>query len=112
TNRMRSVTRGGKEAVTRYRVLEEFDDASLVEIEIPTGRSHQIRVHFSEAGHPLLGDARYGGPDQNGEMVYPRQMLHAWKLSLDHPVTGEYLALEAPLPEDMAGILASLRNTS
>ncbi len=62
SNLMRSVARGGKEALTRYRVVEELDDASLLEVEIPTGRSHQIRVHLSEAGHPLLGDLRYGGP--------------------------------------------------
>jgi 23S rRNA pseudouridine1911/1915/1917 synthase len=109
TNLMKSVARGGKEAVTEYRVVEEFDRASLVEVEIPTGRSHQIRVHFSEAGHPLLGDTRYGAAASIEGTVAPRQMLHAFSLSLVHPVTGAAISLTAPIPEDMQGLIEKLR---
>ena len=109
TNKVKSVERGGKEAVTRYRVLEEFADASLLEVEILTGRSHQIRAHFAESGHPLLGDARYDGPGDWHGCPVRRQMLHAWRLSFPHPVSGAPLELEAPIPADMAGLLAELR---
>lgn len=105
TNLMKTVERGGKEALTRYSVLENFGDAALVEIEIPTGRSHQIRVHFAEAGHPLLGDGRYGGPKSWRNVEVPRQILHAWKLGFEHPVTRESLALKAPIPGDFAQLL-------
>ena len=104
-NRVRSVERGGKEAVTRFRVLERFPQATLVEVEILTGRTHQIRVHFAEAGHPLLGDRKYG----NAAVGCERQMLHAFRLSLNHPVTAAPLVLEAPLPPDMCAVLARLR---
>lgn len=110
TNRMKSVGRGGKEAITRYRVIEEFDDASLVDIEIPTGRSHQIRVHFSEAGHPLLGDTAYGGPASLKGLALPRQMLHAATLDFPHPVSGEALSIVAPLPDDMARLIAVFKS--
>jgi 23S rRNA pseudouridine1911/1915/1917 synthase len=109
SNKVKTVERGGKEAVTRYRVLEEFADATLVEVEILTGRSHQIRVHFSESGHPLLGDGRYDGPGLWRGFPVQRQMLHAWRLAIAHPVSGEPLELEAPIPADMAGLMAELR---
>lgn len=105
TNLMKSVERGGKEALTRYRVIESYGDAELVEVEIPTGRSHQIRVHFSEAGHPLLGDTRYGGVACWRGSQVSRQMLHAWKLQLDHPVSAESLAFEAPWPSDFVNLV-------
>lgn len=108
TNRMVSVEHGGKSAITRYRVLAAADDASLVEVEIPTGRSHQIRVHFAEAGHPLLGDPAYGGPVFLRGMTIPRQMLHARELLLDHPVTGVPLELKSPLPADFTAVLHHL----
>lgn len=108
TNRVRSVLKGGKEAITRYRVLSEFVNTSLVEVNILTGRSHQIRAHFSEAGHPLLGDERYGGPRFLEGRQIPRQMLHSLRLSLPHPVTDELLTLEAPLPADMAELIKDL----
>jgi 23S rRNA pseudouridine1911/1915/1917 synthase len=108
TNRMVSVDRGGKSALTRYRVLASMDDASLVDVEIPTGRSHQIRVHFSEAGHPLLGDPAYGGPTMLRGMAIPRQMLHARELSLAHPVSGVPLEIKAPLPADFTAALHHL----
>lgn len=110
TNRVKSVEKGGKEAVTRYQVLEAFAEASLVEVEILTGRSHQIRVHLAEAGHPLLGDQRYGGSAEWDGRPVPRQMLHAWRLSFQHPVTGDPLALEAPIPADMTELLEKLRS--
>jgi 23S rRNA pseudouridine1911/1915/1917 synthase len=100
TNRMVSVQHGGKPAITRYRVLATGNDAAVVEVEILTGRSHQIRLHFAEAGHPLLGDTAYGGPATFRGAAVPRQMLHASDLLLDHPVTGARLHLQAPLPDD------------
>lgn len=109
-NRVRSVERGGREAITRYRVLEEFAEASLVEVELLTGRSHQIRVHFSESGHPLLGDRLYGGPGFCRGLVIGRQMLHAMNLSIMHPVTGEHLELAAPIPDDFGQLLARMRS--
>jgi 23S rRNA pseudouridine1911/1915/1917 synthase len=112
TNLMKTVSRGGREGITNYRVAEEYSGASLVEIEIPTGRSHQIRVHFSEAGHPLLGDIRYKGVERLGETVIPRQMLHALSLELAHPVTGEALTLSAPLPEDMQQLIREMQKES
>jgi 23S rRNA pseudouridine1911/1915/1917 synthase len=108
TNLMKSVARGGKEAITRYRVLAHGDGADLVEVEIPTGRSHQIRLHFSEAGHPLLGDVRYGGSRQWDGCDTGRQMLHSWKLALPHPVTRQPLAMLAPVPADMRPVLDHL----
>jgi len=109
TNRIRSVNKGGKDAVTRYKVLEEFADASLVEVLILTGRSHQIRVHFSEAGHPLLGDVRYGGAAFFAGENVPRQMLHSWKLRFIHPRTREELLLEASMPVDMKALVETLK---
>ncbi len=108
--RMAVLTTGGKYAVTRARVLERFGGdrpaAALIECRLETGRTHQIRVHMAFAGHPLLGDSVYGrrtGPQ------FPRQALHATRLGFVHPVTGETLAFNSPLPEDMAGLLARLR---
>jgi 23S rRNA pseudouridine1911/1915/1917 synthase len=105
----------GKRALTRYRVLEQLADAALVEVELLTGRTHQIRVHFAEAGHPLLGDATYGGRRQpKGKAalaleVIGRQALHAWRLGFAHPRTGKPLSFEAPLPEDFQRGLDLLR---
>lgn len=100
-NRMKSVEKGGKEAITRYRVIRQSDAATLVDIDLLTGRSHQIRAHFSEAGHPLLGDLRYDGPATiNGHQI-SRQMLHAGNLSFIHPVSRERVSFEASLPDDM-----------
>ncbi|MBN1142487.1 MAG: RluA family pseudouridine synthase [Deltaproteobacteria bacterium] len=107
-NRMKSVTTGGKEAITRFRVLEQFAGAAYLEAEIPTGRSHQIRVHFSEAGHPLLGDDRYG-ESLRPSLGCPRLMLHAFSVVFPHPVGGTPLELTAPLPADMERMLGRLR---
>lgn len=101
SNKMKSVALGGKEAITHYKVLKEHEGYSLIAITLETGRTHQIRVHFSEKGHPLLGDSLYGGPEQFGNQRFTRQCLHAWKLELNHPVTGAPLCFEAATPPDM-----------
>jgi 23S rRNA pseudouridine1911/1915/1917 synthase len=108
TGRVQSVVAGGKEAVTRYRILQQFDGAALAAVQILTGRSHQIRAHMAEAGHPLLGDRLYGGAQNCQGQVVGRTMLHAWQLSLTHPVSGEHLVLQAPLPADLEKVLAAL----
>jgi 23S rRNA pseudouridine1911/1915/1917 synthase len=105
TNLMVSVDRGGKYAETRYRLLQTWALFSLVEVQLITGRSHQIRAHFSEAGLPLLGDVAYGGPSVVDNMLIPRQMLHSRELSFCHPVTGKKMAFSAPLPSDFSDIL-------
>ena len=111
----------GRHAVTRARVVEDFAaGASLVECWLETGRTHQIRVHMSYAGHGLLGDQTYGGkrrlsPKLFGEAAsdlgngFPRQALHAASLGFEHPVTGKMLSFTSPLPEDLTGLLAALR---
>ena len=85
--------------------------ASLLEIGLETGRTHQIRVHCAAMGHPVLGDVVYGSPSRDRQVldtIVRRQMLHAWRLQLIHPTTGIKLALEAPLPDDMLALLAQL----
>lgn len=82
---------------------------SLLEVTIKTGRTHQIRVHLSFAGHPIAGDDKYGDFNWNrqwGKRGHQRMFLHAWKLRINHPVTGAVMELEAPLPEDLAGMLS------
>lgn len=101
THRMQSVTNGGKEAITHYQILKDWSHSSLVSVELVTGRTHQIRAHFAEAGHPLLGDQTYGGPKIHGGCSWTRQCLHSWKLQLTHPKTGERLSFSAPVPSDM-----------
>ncbi len=95
----------GKRAVTAYRVLEAFDAASLVEVRLHTGRTHQIRVHFADRGHPLVGDSTYGR--QTSELGRPA--LHAHRLAFEHPITGAAVALEAPIPEDLSQLVRDLR---
>lgn len=108
TNLVVSVEHGGKQAETIYRLLQRMDNTSLVEVELLTGRSHQIRVHFSEAGLPLLGDTAYGGPQTVAGVDLGRQMLHSRKLAFDHPVTGKKMTFAAPLPSDFLSILKHL----
>lgn len=93
-----------KEAVTRYHVLERFKDSTLVELVLATGRTHQIRVHMSHIGHPLLGDDKYG---TRGE--YPRPMLHARLLGFSHPSSKKYMEFESPVPKDMKKIIKDKR---
>lgn len=102
----------GKRAVSHYRVLERFFGAALVEVRLETGRTHQIRVHLSDRGHPLLGDATYGRAKAVGGaegVEAPRVMLHAARLAFPHPASGAVMAFEAPLPADFEGVLARLR---
>lgn len=105
----------GKPAITVYRVLESFDGAALVEVDLLTGRTHQIRVHLAESGHPLLCDSMYGagrkakGRAAEAQEVLGRQALHAWKLAFPHPRTGKVLHVEAPLPADFEAALKVLR---
>jgi 23S rRNA pseudouridine1911/1915/1917 synthase len=91
----------GKTAVTHWRVVERRGPLSLVEVELETGRTHQIRVHFAEAGFPLLGDDLYGGRKAQTEAI-GRQALHAWKLGFSHPRTRKPVTLEAPVPRDFS----------
>jgi 23S rRNA pseudouridine1911/1915/1917 synthase len=95
---LRVVRAGGEAAVTRWEVVERYPAASLVRLELETGRTHQIRVHMLHAGHPVLGDRQYG---RRGLRTIERQALHAERLAFVHPSSGERLALEAPLPPDM-----------
>jgi 23S rRNA pseudouridine1911/1915/1917 synthase len=104
-------TASPREAVTLYKVKERFRNATLVEVEIKTGRTHQIRVHFAHLGFPVLGDRVYGGAKvaRLGEILIGRQMLHAESLSLFHPVTKTPLTFIAPPPSDMAEVIERLR---
>jgi 23S rRNA pseudouridine1911/1915/1917 synthase len=95
----------GKEAHTTFECLSSQEDACLVQCTLHTGRTHQIRVHMDHFGHPLVGDSLYAGPMTMG---IDRQALHAFRLSFDHPITGKPLQFEAPLPDDMVNLLASL----
>ncbi|WP_226566914.1 RluA family pseudouridine synthase [Bacillus stratosphericus] len=103
-----TVTKGNaKQAVTHFDVIERFQDFTLVECRLETGRTHQIRVHMKYIGYPLAGDPKYGPRktvDFNG------QLLHAGVLGFDHPRTGEYMEFTAPIPADMQTFIDSLRN--
>ncbi len=107
-------SRNGKAALTEWQVLEELRGASLLSVKIHTGRTHQIRVHMSSIGHPVLGDSLYGGPTEfrldHTVISIPRQMLHANTLQFIHPITGKEKKWESPMPEDMAFVLDRLRN--
>lgn len=109
-NRVKTVAKGGKQAITRYRVLEDWQSASLLDIELLTGRMHQIRAHMSELGHPLLGDVRYGGSAKFDPFVFERPLLHAQQLRFEHPVTEEKLDFSAPIPADMNNLITELKN--
>lgn len=98
----REIRPDGQSARTHYRVLSVHGLRSLVELELETGRTHQIRIHMAHIGHPLTGDFLYGTEDS---ALIPRPALHSWRLELTHPITGERLALEAPLPEDIKKLL-------
>lgn len=105
--RMAIVEKDGKLAITNYRVERVIGPISLIECRIETGRTHQIRVHMASLGCPVIGDSAYGKSalDKRLNPVPARQMLHAWRLLLWHPVTGEKLSFEAPVPADMAAYL-------
>ena len=105
--RMAVVARG-KAAVTHYFVVERFTGATLLTCRLETGRTHQIRVHLASIGHPLVGDAVYGKRAKESVLEFQRQALHAQKLGLIHPHTGENMTWKAPMPEDMRTLIASL----
>jgi 23S rRNA pseudouridine1911/1915/1917 synthase len=103
TQRMRFTGRGhtGKPAVTHFRTTKRWSSAARVEVTLETGRTHQIRMHFAEAGFPLLGDELYGTRASTRPDLITRQALHAWKLEFLHPRTGKRVHFEAPLPKDL-----------
>ena len=97
---------GGRHAVTHYRVLDTFrGPVSLLECRLETGRTHQIRVHLTHKGHPLIGDKLYGGARTP---PFPRQALHAYKLAFDHPDDGRQMRFEIALPDDMRALIEGL----
>ena len=95
------VTPTGQDSQTDYEVLSTVDDYSLVRCELVTGRTHQIRVHLAARGWPIAGDATYGA----AHPALARQALHAWRITLSHPITREPLHIEAPLPLDLRGLM-------
>ncbi len=106
-----AVTSRGRPSVTHFRVLEDLRVASLLEVELVTGRTHQIRVHMSYIGHPVVGDETYGRKGRlERELGLSRQFLHAYRLRFNHPFTGEEMEFEDPLPGDLAGALERLRD--
>lgn len=113
-----AVVTGGKHAVTHFRVIKRYRGLTHVRVELETGRTHQIRVHFAHRSHPLLGDPVYAGRPRlpkgaSPELIqalqsFPRQALHARRLTVVHPVSFDQLAFESPLPEDFLQLLAAL----
>lgn len=101
----RRVTGGGDDAITHYRVRRQFEHSALIDVSLETGRTHQIRVHLSHIGHPLVGDALYGGSTR----YLSRQALHGERLLFEHPLSGESLTVEAPLPNDLQRLLSGNR---
>ena len=103
-----AVVKDGREAYTKFKVLERFEKFTLVEVELKTGRTHQIRVHMSHIGYPIVGDDTYS----NGKNPFgvTSQMLHSKTLGITHPVTNEYMEFNAPLPEEFEDVLNKLRN--
>ena len=98
---MTAMKTGGREARTDYRVVEAHDRASLLELRLYTGRTHQIRVHAATVGYPVIGDATYGrSVEWLKEAKVHRQLLHAWKLTVTHPKSGKIMEFAAPLPQD------------
>jgi 23S rRNA pseudouridine1911/1915/1917 synthase len=105
--RMAVLSEGGRAARTEYTVRERFAQSALVELLLLTGRTHQIRVHLSAIGYPVVGDRVYG--PRRERIAAPRQMLHSWRLGFSHPVTGQWHLIETPLAKDMQAVLTRLR---
>lgn len=107
---------GGKEAITHYQIAQRYDLFTLLDVNLETGRTHQIRVHLAHLGFPIVGDPVYGKPVKrknlnNGELIhhldqFSRQALHARQLTLNHPHTNQLMTWQAPMPEDFATLLA------
>ena len=125
--RMSTTTRKGRAAETAWKVRERLDGITLLELNLKTGRTHQIRVHCTTIGHPVVGDPVYRSPklirNLHGQLsAHPasitaalksadRQQLHAWQLGLTHPHSGKHMTFEAPLPADMKALIAELRKS-
>jgi len=117
-----TVSAGGKKAVTHFKILQKFQAHSYIKVQLETGRTHQIRVHMSHLGYPLIGDALYGGKfklaksmtDEMRQIVrdFPRQALHAKELSFTHPLSFENLTFSSDLPSDFLDLLNILKNNS
>jgi 23S rRNA pseudouridine1911/1915/1917 synthase len=100
----------GKDAVSEYRVIETFQDATLIEVRLVTGKRNQIRIQARLRGHTLVGEQRYVyGPDALRPITFPRQALHAFRLAFRHPGTDRFVEFEAPLPPDLLDLLERLR---
>ena len=118
--KMSTKSKRGREAITYWKVKERYGLATLLEVEIKTGRTHQIRVHLSDRGYPVVGDAVYGNASKIRSItdavlkaqfkVLNRQALHAARLSFTHPQSGEKVVFEAAMPEDMASLCAQLKS--
>ncbi len=119
TQRIRmAVVMNGKEAITHYEPIQQFDHYTSVQVNLETGRTHQIRVHMHHLGHPLIGDPLYGNPKRvdapvNQELKdtirsFPRQALHAQLLEFTHPITKEHLSINSDLPDDLCQLLDDL----
>jgi 23S rRNA pseudouridine1911/1915/1917 synthase len=105
-----AVVPDGRTATTGYRVKERFSGWTLLELDLVTGRTHQIRVHLDAIGHPVAGDPLYGsGTSRRGPDGLGRLFLHAWRLELTSPSSGELIRAEAPLPGELEAVLAALR---
>lgn len=124
-DRMR-IDKRGKESISKYKVLEKFKDFSLLEVEILTGRTHQIRVHLESEGFPLAADPLYSRrealyaadikgrkfkdkPNKEIRPLISRSILHAWRLEFDHPITNESIKLEAAIPKDIRAVISQLK---
>lgn len=110
-----AIVQHGKVARTHYQILEKFSTCTLLQCNLETGRTHQIRVHLMSIGHPLAGDVVYGRPSSDPLIAkaikqLPRQALHAWQLELIHPANGKTVHWEAPLPDDITKLLQTIRN--
>ena len=103
-----AVTEKGKEAITHFKVIKRYKENTLLKINIETGRTHQIRVHLSEIGYPIIGDIVYS----NGKNKFnvQGQMLHSWKIDFIHPITGKSMHIEAPIPKYFEEIIKILEN--
>jgi 23S rRNA pseudouridine1911/1915/1917 synthase len=100
----------GRQSTTGYRVRERFAGWTLLELDLISGRTHQIRVHVEAIGHPVAGDVLYGtGTCRRGPDGLERLFLHAWRLELTSPSSGRLIRAEAPLPEELEDVLAGLR---
>jgi 23S rRNA pseudouridine1911/1915/1917 synthase len=103
-----AVVAGGRTAVTHYRVVGTGGDASLLDVALETGRTHQVRVHLAHLGHPVVGDRTYGGRSElSARLGLDRPFLHAWRLAFPHPADGRRLEVVDGLPEDLTAALAA-----